>query len=107
MCLYRGIYYHECGHSRFLLHTFCDCLLNQLQRINDPEERQRHAIPFDGSGCEPRVKLKEDGSVDMKTRDLIKEWANVVMWEHNMVEVCRDCGAMGFDGIAEIEQLIP
>lgn len=45
--------------------------------------------------------------MDMKTRDLIKEWANVVMWEHNMVEVCRDCGAMGFDGIAEIEQLIP
>jgi hypothetical protein len=68
MCLYRGIYYHECGHSRFLLSDFCERLLCQLQRINHPRERERYAIPFDGSGCEPRVRLKEDGSVDMMVR---------------------------------------
>ena len=45
--------------------------------------------------------------MDITTRDLAKEWSNVVRWEHNMVEICRDCGAMGFDGISEIGQLVP
>ncbi|OQD77818.1 hypothetical protein PENDEC_c002G03411 [Penicillium decumbens] len=98
MCLYRGIYYHDCGHSRFLLYNLCDHFLNQLQRINNPEERERYAIPFDGAGCEPRVRLKADGSVDTLAYDPVKGWSNVVQWEHNMVEVCYKCQTRGFGG---------
>lgn len=104
MCLYQGIHYYECGHCHFLVQNFCELLYHQLQRINDPEQRREYAIPFDGSGCEPQVKLKEDGSVDFGSASI--RWSNVVRWEHIIEDVCRECRNQGLPGITEVGEMI-
>lgn len=104
MCLYQGIYYHECGHCHFLVQQFCERLYYQLQRINDPEQRRSYIIPFDGAGCEPRVRWKEDGSLDFRETSFV--WSNVMRWEHNVAEVCRECRDEGVLGIMEVREMI-
>lgn len=59
MCLYTGIQYPTCPHLHFELYLFCPALLTELNRINDPVERDTFALPFDPDlpGCQPLVAM--------------------------------------------------
>lgn len=54
MCLYHGIRCLHCGHPDFELHQFCHTLLRELQRIDDPYQRDTFPLPFDPPDCKPR-----------------------------------------------------
>ena len=92
MCQYIGIFYEDCTHVRFKLHHFCLDLFHQLQRINNLEERETHALPFDPDtpGCEPYALFDENGLPE--TRDA-PGTGNVLWWVINLSEMCPGCEA--------------
>ncbi|PWY91106.1 hypothetical protein BO70DRAFT_392759 [Aspergillus heteromorphus CBS 117.55] len=53
MCLYTATHYPTCQHTEFELHVFCRAVLDELNRINDPVEREKWDIPFDPPDCLP------------------------------------------------------
>ncbi|KAL2013055.1 hypothetical protein VTN00DRAFT_580 [Thermoascus crustaceus] len=55
MCLYRGTRCLHCGHPDFELHQFCQTLLRELQRIDDPYQRDMFLLPFNPPDCKPRL----------------------------------------------------
>lgn len=88
MCLYHGIYYQECHHVRFQVHRFCRNFLHELNRIDDPKQREVFDIPFDfPPSCEPRVRVM-NGRVDIAFHGVE---TNVVRWVTNLSEACPDC----------------
>jgi hypothetical protein len=91
MCHYVGIFYEECYHIRFTLDHFCKALYDQLQRINDPAQREQYALPFDPDipGCEPYALFNEDGR-PVVTRDEPGS-GNVLRWMFNLSELCPSC----------------
>ncbi|CEJ55833.1 hypothetical protein PMG11_02064 [Penicillium brasilianum] len=96
MCQYVGISYVECGHVRFQLHCFCRKMLNQLQRINDPEEREQYDLPFDPdqAQCEPYALFDENG------RPVTRHGpgsGNVLSWVFNLSETCHECEVIAAD----------
>lgn len=55
MCRYIAFTHSGCGHLCFKVAVFCNSLYNELQRINDPYQRQMYALPFDPPDCRPRL----------------------------------------------------
>jgi hypothetical protein len=82
MCFYGGIFYLSCGHTDFELQRYCPMLRYELDRINDPWEREQSVIPFDLPNCDPKPR------------------ENVVYWTINKSTYCGRCycGVDGSDG---------
>lgn len=91
MCIYRGIWHKRCDHCIFNLHVICRGLLEQLNRINDPKERDVEDLPFDElPGCDPRA-LIMGGTVDIAVSSYVKDGANVVEWLTELGDTCPRC----------------
>ncbi|KAJ5492735.1 hypothetical protein N7539_001481 [Penicillium diatomitis] len=91
MCFYVGVYCRCCADVWFKLHLFCHDLYDQLQRINDPLEREQHDLPFDPNipDCQPYYEIDvSEGSDDFSGEGTGR--TNIVGWEDD-VEVCADC----------------
>lgn len=90
MCFFVGYFYDECRHVRFELHLFCDALFTQLQRINDPEQREQFSLPFDPDlpDCEPYCRFDVDGFPDTNWEPGA---GNVLWWVYNLSEPCAEC----------------
>ena len=54
MCQYTATHHPTCSHTSFHLYVFCRRILHELNRINDPVQREAFALPFDPPDCEPR-----------------------------------------------------
>lgn len=79
MCQYKGFYYHKCKHICFQLFEFCHLHREQLDRINDPAERAKYAIPFDTQPeCFPRCVFR-NGNVVLVT-EMEDGGNNIVQW---------------------------
>lgn len=54
MCYYIKITYLDCPHTNFEIDQLCYEVLNQLQRIYNPQESE-DGVPFDVPDCRPNV----------------------------------------------------
>ena len=92
MCRYTGIFYPECGHARFLVYRFCRGVFIQLQRINDPAQREAYHLPFDPDlpGCTPFALFLANGRPDESGGP---GSGNVLKWTFVLSEGCPGCEA--------------
>ncbi|KAJ5156196.1 hypothetical protein N7492_008999 [Penicillium capsulatum] len=88
MCTYRGIWHKKCGHCIFDLHAICRGLLQQLNRINAPDERDVEYLPFDElPECNPHALIMR-ATADIAVSSYAKDGANVVEWVTELREEC-------------------
>lgn len=103
MCVYKGHAY-TCSHTCFYIHLFCGEILRQLNRINDPIQRETYDLPFDPDtpSCKPRY-LVDDMERPVTSFSLnggySLEVTNVLSWHFNIEEVCPSCRYQGFQGM--------
>ncbi|KAJ5094186.1 hypothetical protein N7456_010047 [Penicillium angulare] len=88
MCLYKAIWYYECQHIRFQLHTLCNDLLDQLSRINETISQDETENPV---SCLPRL-LAPDRTLVMEDKGFQDGGAtNIIQWVTDLVDPCPSC----------------
>ncbi|KAJ5287718.1 hypothetical protein N7478_003404 [Penicillium angulare] len=94
MCLYKAIWYYECQHVRFQLHTLCNELLDQLYRINEIMSQESQASQDEAEkpvSCLPRL-VAPDGLLVMKDKGFQDGGAtNIIQWVTDLVDPCPSC----------------
>ncbi|KAJ5667279.1 hypothetical protein N7507_003143 [Penicillium longicatenatum] len=96
MCMYEACYHTVCNHYTFKLHLFCKTTKQQLDRINNPADRDIHAIPCKPLySCRPTVLRIDSGNlIDNVAEHAIagtrERWnTNVVAWTNTLF--CEAC----------------
>jgi len=95
MCLYEG-HSFTCSHTCFYIHLFCRETLNQLNRINDPSQRERYDLPFnpDIPNCSPRYvkdRMGRPATGYSLNAGRSLEVTNIVSWHFNIDNLCPSC----------------
>ncbi|KGO40323.1 hypothetical protein PEX1_062570 [Penicillium expansum] len=96
MCLFVETHYSNCNHRCFELYLFCHEILNQLNRINDPDQLRNYDLPFDPDcpTCHPYTITMRATQPDMSYLSVISE-SNIVHQMMDLVESCPDCNTKG------------
>ncbi|KAJ5774295.1 hypothetical protein N7457_009191 [Penicillium paradoxum] len=99
MCFFVETHYPVCKHTCFELHIFCREVLRQLDRINDPEQREMYDLPFDDcAGCEPYTVIVSPAAVfpnpGMNYASTVLE-TNIMRRLVDMEERCPSCRMNG------------
>ncbi|KAJ5751866.1 hypothetical protein N7520_008783 [Penicillium odoratum] len=96
MCNYKGYYFKYCSHYEFKLQTFCKTVRRELDRINNPDDREKYDIPCTPNPrCPPRVlRLSVEGDGDGSIKHVCggtwEGWdTNIVSWD--VVPFCDGC----------------
>jgi hypothetical protein len=94
MCLFVETHYPECKHTCFELYVFCHEILLQLNRINDPDQRDTFDLPFDPNCilCEPWTVIERPVGLapEVDCFDITVR-SNIVHRTMDMVEMCPGC----------------